>query len=168
MASSDPIQTEIIDRRRDIDRWIGNYSEDHRDPINIKLHHVCVPLIVWSGVAMLWVLPVPGLIGKPGLWAALAMVAATAFYLRLSRPLALAMLLGFGSLALLTHLLYQQLGAQTLLLIAVAVFVLAWIGQFIGHQIEGKRPSFFTDLVYLLIGPLWIVAKLLRRLRIAY
>jgi uncharacterized membrane protein YGL010W len=48
------------------------------------------------------------------------------------------------------------------------VFVLAWIGQFIGHKIEGKKPSFFDDLRYLLIGPLFVLAVLYRRLRIAY
>ena len=48
--------------------------------------------------------------------------------------------------------------------LAVGVFVAAWIGQFIGHQFEGRRPSFLTDLAYLLIGPAWLMAKLLRRL----
>jgi uncharacterized membrane protein YGL010W len=48
------------------------------------------------------------------------------------------------------------------------VFVLAWIGQFIGHKIEGARPSFFTDLAYLLIGPAWLVGKLMRRAGVAY
>ena len=168
MASSEPTPTQIDDRRRDIDRWLGNYSEDHRNPINIKLHHLCVPLIVWSVVAALWILPVPGLIGRPGLWAALAIVAATGFYLRLSRPLALVMLLLFAALSALTDVLHRTIGTDMLLLTAIAVFVLAWVGQFVGHQIEGKRPSFLTDLVYLLIGPVWIAAKLMRRMHIAY
>ena len=42
------------------------------------------------------------------------------------------------------------------------VFVLAWIGQFIGHLIEGKRPSFFKDLQFLLIGPAWLMAFVYR------
>jgi len=46
-----------------------------------------------------------------------------------------------------------------LLWIAIGVFVVAWIGQFIGHQIEGKKPSFFKDLQFLLIGPAWVVFK---------
>jgi len=48
------------------------------------------------------------------------------------------------------------------------VFVVAWVAQFVGHKVEGKRPSFLTDLAYLLIGPAWIVAKVMRRLGIAY
>ena len=53
---------------------------------------------------------------------------------------------------------------------AIAVFVVAWIAQFIGHSklLEGKRPSFFTDLRYLLIGPAWLTSKLMRRLDIEY
>jgi uncharacterized membrane protein YGL010W len=168
MASTDPLHSQAVDPRRAIDRWLGNYSEDHRHPSNIALHHVCVPLIVWSVVASLWAIPVPAGLGQQGLWAALAMVAAIAWYLRLSRALALAMLGAFVALAVVTQLLWLALGSQSLLWIAIVVFVLAWIGQFIGHRIEGKRPSFFTDLAYLLVGPLWIVAKAMRRMGIAY
>ncbi len=48
--------------------------------------------------------------------------------------------------------------------LCAALFVLAWIGQFIGHAVEGKRPSFFKDLQFLLVGPLWLLADLYRRL----
>jgi len=158
----------VLDRRREVDRLLGNYSEDHRHPINITVHHVCVPLIVWSLIAVLWVVPVAPGVGKPGLWAALAMVGALGFYFRLSRPLGFAAFVMFGLMALATGWLHRLLGPAGLLWTAVIVFVAAWIGQFVGHRIEGKRPSFLTDLVYLLVGPIWIVAKLLRKLRIAY
>ena len=166
MNAVDP--SAVVDRRREIDRLLGNYSEDHRHPANIKVHHVCVPLIVWSVIAALWVIPVVPAIGKPGLWAALAMIGALGFYFRLSRPLGLATLLLFVVLGAITHALYRVLGPQGLLILAIGVFVAAWIGQFVGHRIEGKRPSFLTDLVYLLIGPIWIVAKAMRKLGIAY
>ncbi|MFN7551169.1 MAG: DUF962 domain-containing protein [Pseudomonadota bacterium] len=168
MATTDPLHDAPVDTRRAVDRWLGNYSEDHRHPTNIVLHHVCVPLIMWTVVAFFWVIPVPPGIGEPWLWAALAMVGALGWYLRLSRPLGLAMVAVFVVLGAITHVLYGWLGATQLLSLAILVFVLAWIGQFIGHRIEGKRPSFFTDLVYLLVGPLWITAKALRRLGIAY
>jgi uncharacterized membrane protein YGL010W len=64
--------------------------------------------------------------------------------------------------------LYRTLGGQQLLWLAIGVFVVAWIGQFIGHVIEGRRPSFFTDLAYLLIGPAWLTGKLMRRAGIPY
>jgi uncharacterized membrane protein YGL010W len=151
------------DLRRPVDRYLGNYSEDHRNPTNKLIHWVCVPVIVWTVLALAWVIPVPAGLGRPGLWAGLAMVAAIAFYLRLSRPLALAMLVVFVALGALTHLLYGMLGPRGLLITAIAVFVLAWIAQFIGHHIEGKRPSFLTDIAYLLIGPLWLMAHVFRR-----
>jgi uncharacterized membrane protein YGL010W len=168
MAATESPLHDRADHRREIDRWLGNYSEDHRHPTNIMLHHACVPLIVWSVVVFFWSIPVPAGLGQPGLWAALAMVGALGWYLRLSRPLGLAMLAVFAGLAAITHALHGMLGAAQLLSLALLVFVLAWIGQFIGHRIEGKRPSFFTDLAYLLVGPLWIVAKALRRFGIAY
>ena len=158
----------FVDPRRDVDRLLGNYSEDHRNATNQRIHWICVPLIVWTVVALLWVVPVPASIGKPGLWAALAMVGAFSYYLRLSRLLAFAALAVFVALAFLTQALYARLGANALLWTAVAVFVAAWIAQFIGHQIEGKRPSFLTDLQYLLVGPIWLLGKALRRFGVAY
>lgn len=153
---------EHVDRRRPIDRFLGNYSEDHRNGTNRIIHWICVPLIVWTVVAALWVIPVPTF-ARPGLWAGLAGVGALSFYLRLSRPLGLAMLVFFVLLMALTGWLHQQLGSRALLWSAIGIFVLAWVAQFIGHEYEGKRPSFLTDLVYLLIGPLWLMSKLFRR-----
>jgi uncharacterized membrane protein YGL010W len=156
------------DQRREVDRWLGNYSEDHRNSTNILIHWICVPLILWTAVALLWVVPVPAALGRVGLWAGVAMFFALSFYLRLSRPLGFAMVAAFIVLGLITEGLYRVLGAQQLLWLAVVVFVLAWIAQFVGHKIEGKRPSFLTDMAYLLIGPAWLVAKIMRRLGIAY
>jgi uncharacterized membrane protein YGL010W len=148
--------------------WFESYGEDHRNPTNRLIHWICVPAILWSVIAALWVVPVPASIGKPGLWCALVMVAALSFYWRLSRPLGAAMIALFVALALATHFAFDALGAQRLLAIAATVFVAAWIGQFIGHRMEGRRPSFLTDLAYLLIGPLWLMGKLLRRIGIAF
>jgi uncharacterized membrane protein YGL010W len=159
---------EHTDTRRDIDRWLGNYSEDHRNAANILVHLVCVPLIVWSGMALLWVVPVPPALGRPGFWAGIGMFAMLVFYLRLSRTLCLAMFVAFVMLGMATEALYRALGAQLLAWLAIGVFAGAWVAQFVGHRIEGKRPSFLTDLAYLLIGPAWIVVKILRRFRIRY
>ena len=154
----------FVDPRRPIDRFLGNYSEDHRNARNQVIHWICVPLIVWTVMAALYVIPVPGSWFRPGIWAGLAMVAAVAFYLRLSRPLGLAMAVALAVLLAITWWMYGVLGPRNLLYTAIGVFVLAWIAQFIGHEFEGKRPSFLTDLVYLLIGPLWLMSKFFRRL----
>jgi uncharacterized membrane protein YGL010W len=156
------------DPRREVDRWLGNYAEDHRNATNVLIHWICVPAILWTVVAALWVVPVPAMLGRPGLWAGVAMFLALSFYLKLSRTLGLAMFLVFIVLGVITELLFRELGPAGLLYLAIGVFVAAWIAQFIGHHIEGKRPSFLTDLAYLLIGPVWIVAKLLRRAGIRY
>lgn len=149
---------------RSMQDWLDSYSADHRDPTNQVAHWLCVPPIVWSVIALLWTIPVPASLMRPGAWAVLVIVLAFYWYWKRSHRLAAALLVGFAVLALVTHLLFLELGAARLRYLAVAVFVLAWIGQFIGHHYEGRRPSFLTDLSYLLIGPAWLMAKLLRRL----
>ena len=153
---------------RNIQDWFASYGSDHQNSTNQVIHWICVPAILWSVIAALWVVPVPSSLGKPGLWCALIMVGALSFYWRLSRPLGAAMIVLFIALALLTNVLYEKLGARDLLSLAIVVFVVAWIGQFVGHKLEGKKPTFLTDLVYLLIGPAWLVAKVMRRLGVAY
>lgn len=153
---------------RSVNDWFGSYSSDHQNPTNRLIHWVCVPAILWAVIAFLWLIPVPPSIGRAGLWCSLVMVGALAFYWRLSRPLGAAMFAAFVLLALLTEFLYRRLGPGSLFWLALGVFVAAWVGQFIGHLIEGRRPSFFTDLQYLLIGPAWLMGKLMRRIGLAY
>ena len=149
---------------RRIDRWFAHYSGDHRDATNQRIHVFAVPLILWSVVALLWCIPVIGTWFRQGLWAALAMFFAWSFYFRASRNLGYGMLAVFVAMAWSTRWLHLALGTTQLLVLAIAVFVLAWIAQFIGHRIEGRKPSFLTDLTYLLIGPAWVLAKLYRKL----
>jgi uncharacterized membrane protein YGL010W len=153
---------------RPIDRWFASYSGDHRDPTNQLIHVICVPAILWSAIALRWCIPVPQGLFVPGAWAALAMFAAWMFYYRASRPLGLGMLAMFVLMGFFTRLLQETIGLQNLMYTAIAVFVVAWIGQFVGHKIEGRKPSFFTDLTYLLIGPAWVLAKLYRKLGLPY
>ena len=153
---------------RPIDRWFASYSGDHRNDTNQWIHVFAVPLILWSVIALLWCIPVIGSWFRPGLWAALAMFFAWTFYYRASRRLGYGMLAVFVAMAWLTRWLHDTLGTTQLLYLAIVVFVLAWIAQFVGHRIEGRKPSFLTDLTYLLIGPAWVLAKLYRRLGWAY
>lgn len=148
---------------RPIDRWFAKYSSDHVNPTNQAIHVVAVPLILWSVIALLWCIPSPGTWFRQGLWAGLSLFAAWMFYYRASRPLGLGMLAMFVVMAWLTRWLHDALGTMQLLYLAIAVFVVAWIAQFIGHKIEGRKPSFFTDLTYLLIGPAWVLSKLYRK-----
>jgi uncharacterized membrane protein YGL010W len=149
---------------RTMQDWLDSYSQDHRNPTNQVFHWFCVPPIVWSVIALLWTIPVPASFARPGAWSVLVMVLAFYWYWKRSHRLALGLLLAFALLGVFTNLLYYRLGATMLCYVAIAVFVVAWIGQFIGHKYEGRRPSFLTDLSYLLIGPAWLMAKLLRKL----
>ncbi len=153
---------------RRIDALLDQYSSDHLNPTNQLIHVVCVPAIVWSVTAMLWTIPVPGGWLQPGAWCAILMFAAWAYYWQLSKKLALGMLAAFVGIGILNRWIADSYGMSLLLWLGVGVFAVAWIVQFIGHHIEGKRPSFLTDMVYLLVGPLWTLRKLYYRIGIGY
>ncbi len=153
---------------RSINDWFGSYAADHRNPVNRAIHWVCVPVIMWAVIAALWTIPSISTWTRPGLWAVVAMFVAYLFYHRLSRNLGYAMALVFIVSGLIAWALYGVLGPRGLLTLALVLFVLAWIGQFVGHVIEGHRPAFFDNIVQLLIGPAWLMGKLMRRFGIAY
>jgi uncharacterized membrane protein YGL010W len=138
------------------EQWLNDYSLTHRHPTNKIIHYICVPLILWSVLALLWVAPKPHFADSHPIlnWAILLVVGALAFYLRLGFSYFLGMLM--VAVFALSTIVSLQSNGYPLAWIAVFVFVGAWIGQFYGHKIEGKKPSFFDDLLFLLIGPLWI------------
>ena len=147
---------------------MNQYTADHLNPTNQLVHVICVPAIVWSVSAMLWAIPVPAGYFQPGTWCAVAMFLAWAYYWQLSRKLAVGMLVFFMAALLLNRWIMIDFGMKALLWLGIGVFVIAWIAQFIGHKVEGKRPSFLTDMVYLLVGPLWTLNKLYRRIGVDY
>jgi len=141
---------------RQIDRLLERYSESHRHPTNELIHFVCVPAIVFSLLGLIWHLNPMGAVGATFL--------ALAYYVTLSIPFAIGMLA--MSAAMLAVLAALQ--PPLILPASLAIFVVAWIGQFIGHKIEGKKPSFFQDLRFLLIGPLFVLGFAYRRFKVAY
>ncbi len=149
--------------------WFDEYSESHRNPTNKVLHWVCVPVILLSVVGLLWALPFPGALRStsPFLnWATVVAVLAVAYYFTLSATLGIGMIVVM--LAMLAIVYGLDLLPVPLWITCVTLFVVAWIGQFIGHAVEGKRPSFFKDVQFLMIGPLWLLAHLFRRARIPF
>ena len=153
---------------RTINEWFGNYAADHRNPTNRAIHWICVPVIMWAVIAALWTIPSTTAWTRPGAWAVLAMFITFLFYHRLSRKLGYAMAIVFIVSGAIAWALYSAMGPRDLLILAAALFVLAWIGQFIGHGIEGRRPAFLTNIVQLLIGPAWLMGKLMRRMGFTY
>ena len=154
---------------RSVTDWLGEYGVSHQNPVNKLLHWICVPPIVLAVMGLLWSAPVPAVVAdvSPWLnWATLAAAAALLYYLVLSPALAVGVLIAFIVLLLITQRLGQL--PWPLWLTSVVIFVVAWIGQFVGHAVEGKRPSFFKDLQFLLIGPLWLLAAAYRRFSVPY
>lgn len=151
-----------------MDQWLAEYGDSHRNPTNKAIHWICVPLILFSVLALLWVVPVPGVFAAVGTWlnwATLLMAAAFAYYVVLSPKHALGMALIALAMFLVIDWLHRA-APVPVWAIALVVFVGAWIGQFVGHQVEGKKPSFFKDLQFLLIGPAWLLDDAYKRLGI--
>lgn len=156
--------------KKSADHWFAEYGESHQDRTNELIHWICVPLIFWSVLGFIWSLPVPeDLIDRAPWfnWSLVAIFLAMIFYVRLSVHLSVG-LLAFMALC------YASLALAHLFLpfpvwwLCAGVFVLAWIGQFIGHKIEGKKPSFLNDLVFLLIGPAWLMSFIYKKLGQSY
>ncbi len=136
---------------RRVDQLLAHYEESHRNPTNEIIHFIAIPLIMLSLVGMMFAL-------HP--YVAYAFIAASmVYYLRLSLVFLATMMLW----SLLTVALVFAMGSRVLEL-SVAIFVGAWILQFVGHKLEGKKPSFFEDFQYLWIGPLFVLSKLFTRL----
>ena len=169
MSTTKHTHTTAQEQTRRIDALLEEYGESHRDPRNKLIHWVCVPAITWCVLMGFYLLPYPQWLGAgAGLnWMWVFLVASLLYYIRLSVPLAV----GFVAVAGVCVALLEWLERATTIDLAACaglVFVLAWIGQFIGHKIEGKKPSFFKDLQLLLVGPAWLLAFVYKRLGIAY
>jgi uncharacterized membrane protein YGL010W len=151
---------------KSLDQWLDEYGESHKNPVNKLIHWVAVPVIYITVMGLLWALPKPAFFTPDWLnWATLLLVPALVFYFLLSVTIGVAMtLFSLGVVVLLAWFNQQQM--MSLALASIIVFIVMWVLQFIGHRIEGKKPSFFKDIQFLLIGPAWLMAFILRRLRI--
>ena len=137
---------------------LSQYAAYHRDPRNIASHFIGIPLIVvavavllsrpeWS-VGSLWISP-----------AVIAALASAWFYLRLELKLGVLMTVLMGLSVWAGHVLAQQ-STMVWLSSGLAMFVIGWVIQFVGHHYEGRKPAFVDDLSGLIVGPLFVVAEL--------
>lgn len=142
---------------RKLEDWLTEYGVSHKNPTNKLIHWICVPSIVLSLVILLWSVPNVDFLANLGInWAYIVMMLAMMYYMFLSPALAVGMLLFFISISWLTEIIVEST-AYPLWGIGLTIFSLAWIGQFYGHKIEGKKPSFLKDIQFLLIGPIWLL-----------
>lgn len=156
-----------------IEPLLQEYGESHQNSTNKMIHWICVPLIFFSVVGLVWSIPsdmLKNLVGNASPyvnWATVALILVFMYYLRLSVPLAFGMLF-FAGLCLFAAQWIDSHAGMPLWLVSVLIFVVAWIGQFYGHKVEGKKPSFFKDLQFLLIGPAWLMHFIYRKAGISY
>ena len=136
---------------------LNEYAESHQHKTNKLIHYICVPLIFWSISAMLWVVKIPYAENLAVVMTALISL----YYLAKDLVIAIEMII-FSILCLALNAYLEKVGIP-LLISAVIVFIIAWIFQFIGHNIEGKKPSFFKDLQFLLVGPAWIIQQIFKQ-----
>lgn len=155
------------------DQWLTEYGESHQNHTNKLMHWVCVPLIMFSIIGLLWSVPFPFAASLPMPfaafinWGTLFLAFALFFYLRLSWSMFLGMLLIATAMAIGNYYLAQNI-ILPLWAVSLLIFSGAWVGQFIGHKIEGKKPSFFKDLQFLLIGPAWLLSFIYKKLGSRY
>lgn len=148
-----------------IERLLCEYAESHQNKTNKLIHWVCVPSIFFSIFGMIRCLPFPNALQEFSSyinWASLVLILVLFYYLTLSFKLFVGFLFWALFVLFANEFIFVQLGNSGLLLFSIGVFVIAWIGQFIGHGIEGKKPSFFKDLQFLLIGPAWLMNFILK------
>ncbi|SHM84414.1 Uncharacterized membrane protein YGL010W [Chitinophaga jiangningensis] len=152
---------------RSIQSWLDEYGTSHRNATNKSIHWICVPAIFFSIVGLLYSIPLPFHLGGLQVTVAhIALVLVLLYYFRLSPSLSMGMLV-FVLLCLWAWRVLDSLGATPWIL-SLIIFVVAWIGQFIGHKIEGAKPSFFKDLQFLLIGPAWLLSFIYRKAGIPF
>ena len=170
--------------------WFNSYGESHQNKTNKLIHWICIPLIFWSIIALLSVLPHSYLdvfnnsnFNNFIHWGTVVILFGLLFYLRLSFKIFIGMLI-FSTCVLIdiyyTVILFDShrywgmfnsfsgTGVDFLMYLAVFIFIFAWILQFIGHKIEGKKPSFFEDIQFLLIGPAWLLGFIYKKFNIKF
>lgn len=152
---------------RQIDRLLMQYSESHQNRTNIAIHAIAVPAIYLVTLGLLWSLPMPDFLPETDVtWAHIVALPVLYYYFSLSGAIGAAMtlltIISFGVIKLVA------LTAVPVWQFCLALFVVMWILQFVGHKIEGKKPSFFEDLRFLLVGPAWWWTHWFKRMNIGF
>lgn len=149
---------------RTLDQWFDEYALSHQNPKNKAIHYICVPAIFFSIIGLLMSFPSKFIANSLKLnqpiienWAVVILFFVLIFYIRLSVVMALKIAV-FASICLILNYYIGQI--LPLWIVSITIFIVAWIGQFYGHNIEGKKPSFLKDLQFLMIGPAWVLDNL--------
>lgn len=151
-----------------VNQWLEEYGQSHQNETNKSIHWICVPAIFFSIAGLFYGIKLPWIINGISVNVAMILIVlVTLYYLRLSAALGAGMFL-FGLIVLILCYWTEQYVPVSLWLVCVIIFVLAWVGQFYGHNIEGKKPSFLKDLQFLLIGPMWLMSFIYKKAGIRF
>lgn len=153
--------------------WFAEYGASHKNKTNKAIHWVCVPAIYLTIIGLLWDIPVPTAIGQSLAWfnwGYAGIVFSVVFYLMFSARLAVGLILFLFACSAILELYSHSTLANTLPTwgMSLILFIIAWIFQFIGHKIEGAKPSFLKDIVFLMVGPAFFMGYIYRRLGLSY
>lgn len=153
--------------------WFDKYSEHHQNHTNKLIHWFCVPAIFFSLIGLLSLLKfdlgsnlLPMYFKEQMHAGTLLILFGLVFFSRLSMSITFGM--AIVSLVILKGVSYLYHADVNVAIVCASIFVVAWIGQFIGHKIEGSKPSFFDDLKFLLIGPAWLLGFIYKSVGIKY
>lgn len=154
--------------------WFDAYGESHQNPVNEQIHWICVPTIFFSLLGLLSLIPVSffkSLFSEnlaPYMHVGtILIVLGLIFFIRLSLAITVGMLIISSVMLYLVKVVNVRF-TENALFIYLILFVVAWIGQFIGHKIEGKKPSFLDDVKFLMIGPAWLLHFVYKKIGIGY
>lgn len=153
-----------------MDWFLKKYGESHQNPTNKIIHWFCVPAIMFSLFGLLYAIPFPVERGLFTNWAAVLFGIALIYYLKLSLPMFIGFIPIGGAMLFGINAIYEAVGnsVSSLAMISLGIFVVAWIVQFIGHKIEGAKPSFLEDVQFLMIGPAWLLHFIYKKIGINY
>jgi uncharacterized membrane protein YGL010W len=161
--------------RKAVDILFDKYAESHQNPTNKRIHWFCVPLIVFSLLGIAWSIPFPYLsfLGRYNgfvNWASFLIAFSIFYYYKLSPVMSYLMLISVFIMSFFIVVLekWALSGGPALWLSCAVIFIMSWIGQFYGHKLEGKKPSFFEDVKFLLIGPIWLLHFICKKVGLKY
>ncbi|WP_137405029.1 Mpo1 family 2-hydroxy fatty acid dioxygenase [Echinicola rosea] len=158
---------------RKIDQLLEEYGVSHQNQTNKMIHWFCVPAIFFSVVGLIYSIPAGPIsflqdhMGSFANWATIVLIVVLFYYYSLSPPLALGMFL-FSALCLFLANFITIVVPIPLWTVCLIIFFFSWVLQFLGHKIEGKKPSFLKDIQFLLIGPAWLMHFIYKQFGFSY
>jgi uncharacterized membrane protein YGL010W len=155
-------------------QWFDEYGESHQNSFNKLMHWVCVPIIFFSVIGLFASIPHEFMSQhfSPTIapfihFGTVVLILGLVFYASISIPMFLGMLVVALINLWLVYIVELYVGAP-LWVVSLTIFVIGWIGQFYGHKVEGKKPSFFKDVQFLMIGPAWLLSFIYDKIGLRY